>query len=183
MFKRRVVLLDAWALQVKRDRISCNSLNRCERRITERRYPTGEVTAGRIDSKWKTCGLPVSYGLVEGVCRNRVAHSLCRRGRIDDTISATDHTFVGDAPGGAEASRKVVFVCVGEPASNTSFLRCYSSVGKKERVNPCLHFFRWNHEPAFPAAVSRTRRIEIHHQIVLVDEWSYQLVTQSEAKR
>ena len=50
-------------------------------------------------------------------------------------------------------------------------------------MNPWNHISRWYDEPTFTSAVTLAVRIEVHHQIVLIDERRVDFVAETEGQR
>src|SRR6266550_1968869 len=107
-----------------------------------------------------------------------------RGGRgIIKSIATPDDRFLGHAPGKPQAGRKIVLVGIDQAAANTCLLSCGYSIGYKEWMNLRLDSLSRHDKSSFVAIIAGAVRIEIDHQVVLVNEWCMHLIAQTEVER
>src|SRR5581483_4014590 len=130
---------------------------------------------------------PLCQTLIKGVNRNRVADTLGRGGRKVESIAATDHGFVGQAKSEANARREIILVHADQAASNVQPWLArghYRPQRRNARVQERKCFVRRHDEAAFqPGSRVHEIGIEVGQQIVSLDEWRDQLISQTQVER
>ena len=121
--------------------------------------------------------------MIERARGERVADALRRGGRVEDAVAPAQHRLVGDTPGHAEARSDVVAISVDQPAAHPGLVCRDNAIADYPRINLRDHACR-RHDEA-PFSVRRRiseARVEVHQQILAVNERRNQFVAQSEVE-
>src|SRR5262245_5124202 len=112
-----IELFDAGALEVNRDSVRGQTPEVVRIADTNRAAGKGR-NAARVNASGQTQSVSLGDPLVEAVRRQRVAHALRRRGRVEHAVTAAQHLAVSEPPRDAESRREVVLISLHKPSSD-----------------------------------------------------------------
>src|SRR6185369_4226136 len=180
-----VVLLDSRLLQA--DRYSVDCWQSCK---ASGHYSAVEGCGPRLKRSRSriTVGIDVSFGnpLVEWVGCDWISNALCCRGRIGYAIATAEDGFVRQAECNTNPGREIVFVHPNQSATHiqSRLSRSDDAESDYSRVEVLQCLIRRDDESALQASRGVNKvRIEVRHEIVVLDEWRHEFITKSKVQR
>src|SRR6185436_747391 len=166
------------SLKIERNRVCCEC-GEVGRIANADRAAAERCNAARVNTAWQALCTTFGYALVERIRGESVSHSLCCRGWIVDAITATDDVLLAEPPRDTDAWSEVVSVRLHQATSHSRLIGGDYAVGNKPRIEQRPCFVARNDESTLKAGVNGSGWIKVDHQIIFLDEWRDQLVTQT----
>src|SRR5450631_265376 len=143
-----VVLMDARLLQVEWHYVHRRSTANTSCNAAARNRADTVNAVSRPSLKWVASHTALGNFLVERICGDRIADSLCRRSWIVDPITAANHRLVADSVSNADTRREIQLVDKNRASTQSVGVReCISKIDNA-RVEKFKRLLGWDHETA-----------------------------------